>query len=177
MTVFLVLGVVGLLLLLASLVLGDVLEGVLDGVELGGDWLSGTAVAAFLAAVGFAGALATQAGLGTLGATGVGVAAGVAAGALAGLLTRALTREDDDVTPRSGALLGATATVVSDVPADGYGTVSLVVAGHPTRLNARSATGLRTGQQVRVSAVLSSTAVQVDPLTASGDAGIGGTPS
>jgi membrane protein implicated in regulation of membrane protease activity len=171
-TTFLVLGVVGLLLLVASLVLGDVI----DGVDLGPDWLSGTAVAAFLAAVGFAGALALQAGLGTTLATAVGVGAGLAAGVLAGALTRSLTREADDVTPRSGALLGSTATVVSDVPADGYGTVSLVVAGHPTRLNARASTGLRTGQQVRVSAVLSSTAVQVEPLTASGDAGIETTP-
>lgn len=167
-TTFLVLGVVGLLLLVATLVLGDVLE----GVDLGPDWLSGTAAAAFLAAVGFAGALALQAGLGVTAATAVGVGAGAAAGALAAVVTRALTRDVDDVTPRSGALLGSTATVVSDVPADGYGTVSLVVAGHPTRLNARATTGLRTGQQVLISAVLSSTAVQVEPLTASGDAGI-----
>lgn len=168
-TTFLVLGVVGLLLLVATLVLGDVL----DGVDLGPDWLSGTAVAAFLAAVGFAGALGVQGGLGTTASTAVGVGAGLAAGALAGVLTRSLAREGDDATPTSGALLGSTATVVSDVPADGYGTVSLVVGGHPTRLNARATTGLRTGQQVRISAVLSSTAVQVEPLTASDDAGIG----
>lgn len=170
MTTFLVLGVVGLLLLLATLLLGDVLDGLADGV--GPDWLSGTAVAAFLAAVGFAGSLALQAGLGTPAATAVGVGSGLAAGALAGVLTRTLARDGDDVTPSSGALLGAAATVVSDVPADGYGTVSLVVAGHPTRLNARAGTGLRTGQQVRISAVLSSTAVQVEPVTASGDAEI-----
>lgn len=170
MSTFLLLGVAGLVLLLATLLLGDLVDGLGEG--FGPDWLSGTAVAAFLAAVGFAGALALQGGLGTPAATGVGVGAGAAAAVLVGLLTRALTRDGDDVTPRSGALLGARATVVSDVPADGYGTVSLVVAGHPTRLNARSGTGLRTGTQVVVSAVLSSTAVQVDPLTAPGGAGI-----
>jgi len=167
---FLLLGVLGLVLLLGTLLLGDLVDGIVDG--FGPDWLSGTAIAAFLAAVGFAGALAVQAGVGTTAATGVGVGAGAAAGALAGLLTRALTRDGEGATPRSGALVGSRATVVSDIPADGYGTVSLVVAGHPTRLNARATTGLRTGQQVLISAVLSSTAVQVDPLTASGDAGI-----
>lgn len=168
MTTFVVIGIVGLLLLGLSLLLGDVVDGLVDG--FGPDWLSGTAVAAFLAAVGFGGALALQAGLGTGAASAVGVAVGLAAGLGAGLLTRSLSREVDEVTPRSDALLGATATVVSEVPADGYGTVSLVVAGHPTRLNARSSTPLPAGAQVRVHAVLSSSAVQVEPLPASGGA-------
>jgi len=164
-TTFLVLGAAGLLLLVLTLLLGDLVDGLGDG--LGPDWLSSTALAAFLAAVGFAGALALQGGLGTGAATGVGVGAGVGAGLLAGLLTRSLTREDRDATPRSGHLVGATATVVSDVPADGYGTVALVVAGHPTRLNARSSDErpLVAGTVVRVRAVLSASAVQVEPET------------
>lgn len=170
MTTFVVIGAVGLLLLVVTLVLGDLVDGLVDG--FGPDWLSGTAMAAFLAAVGFGGALGLQLGLGTAGATAVGVGAGAAAGVLAGLLTRSLTREVDTVTPRSDALVGVLATVVSDVPADGYGTVALVVAGHPTRLNARSSHALSSGTQVRVSSVLSSTAVQVEPTTASGDAEI-----
>lgn len=171
MTTFLVIGVVGLVLLAATLLLGDLVDGLVDG--FGPDWLSGTAIAAFLAAVGFGGALALQLGLGDGAAVAVGVGTGVAAGALAGLLTRSLTREDSGTTPSSGSLVGLTATVVSDVPADGYGTVALTVAGHPTRLNARStAAPLPTGSLVRVSAVLSSSAVQVEPVPASGDAEI-----
>ena len=167
MTTFIVIGSVGLLLLVVTLLLGDLVDGLVDG--FGPDWLSGTALAAFLAAVGFAGALALQAGLSTGPATAVGVGAGVGAGVLAGLLTRSLTREQDTSTPRSGALVGLSATVVSDVPADGYGTVALVVAGHPTRLNARTAGALAlpTGSVVRVSAVISASAVQVYPLPAS----------
>lgn len=175
MSTFLVIGGVGLLLLVVTLLLGDLLDGVVDG--LGPDWLSGTAVAAFLAAVGFGGALGLQAGLGTGAATAVGVGAGVGAGLLAGLLTRSLNR-DDGSTPRSGSLVGATATVVSDVPSDGYGTVALVVAGHPTRLNARSAgdVAVRTGSAVRVSAVLSASAVQVEALAVPDGIENGGTP-
>lgn len=170
MTTFLVIGGVGLLLLVATLLLGDLVDGLVDG--FGPDWLSGTAVAAFLAAVGFGGALAVQAGLGTGAASAVGVGAGAGAGVLVGLLTRSLTRDGAGSTPTSASLVGADATVVSDVPADGYGTVALVVAGHPTRLNARTAGDLplRTGSVVRVSAVLSASAVQVEPLPASRDA-------
>lgn len=176
MATFLIIGGVGLLLLVITLLLGDLVDGIVDG--FGPDWLSGTAVAAFLAAVGFGGALGLQAGLSTGAATAVGVGAGAGAGLLAGLLTRSLTREDDRSTPRSSNLVGVTATVVSDVPPDGYGTVSLVVAGHPTRLNARTAgdVAVRTGSVVRVSAVISASAVQVEPLPASRDAEIGDTP-
>ena len=176
MTTFLVIGGVGLLLLVVTLLLGDLVDGLVDG--FGPDWLSGTAVAAFLAAVGFGGALALQAGASTQVASAVGVGAGVGAGVLAGLLTRSLTREEDGSTPRSSNLVGATATVVSDVPDDGYGTVALVVAGHPTRLNARGAGGqaLRSGAVVRVSAVISASAVQVEPLAASEDAENGDNP-
>jgi membrane protein implicated in regulation of membrane protease activity len=163
-TTFVVIGVVGLVLLLLTLVLGDLVEGLVDGV--GPDWLSGTAIAAFLAAVGFGGALALQLGASEGVATASGIGAGLAAGALAGLLTRTLAREGDDgSTPRSDALLGQVATVVSDVPVDGYGTVALTVAGHPTRLNARAGAALPAGTQVRVTAVLSSSAVQVEPTS------------
>ncbi len=176
MATFLVIGGVGLLLLVLTLLLGDLVDGFVDG--FGPDWLSGTALAAFLAAVGFAGALALQAGASTGVATAVGVGAGAGAGVLAGLLTRSLTREDDGSTPRSSALADARATVVSDIPADGYGTVSLVVAGHPTRLNARTAgdVAVSTGSVVRVTAVISASAVQVEPLPASGDAENGENP-
>lgn len=162
MTTFIVLGLVGLVLLLGTLVLGDLIEGVVDG--LGPDWLSGTAMAAFLAAVGFAGALALQAGASVGLATAVGAGAGVLAGGVAGWLTHSLANEEDTVTPRSTLLVGSVATVVSAIPADGYGTVALVVAGHPTRLNARSGTALPVGTRVRLDAVLSSTAVQVEPI-------------
>lgn len=164
MTTFVVIGVVGLLLLVLTLLLGDVIEGVVDG--FGPDWLSGTAIAAFLAAVGFGGALALQLGASEGVATASGIGAGLAAGVLAGLLTRSLAREGGaDSTPSAGALVGQVGTVVSAVPADGYGTVALTVAGHPTRLNARAGTPLAAGSQVRVTTVLSSSAVQVEPVT------------
>ena len=52
MATFLVIAGIGLLLLVVSLVAGELLDGVLEG--FGGDWLSGAAIAGFLAAFGSA---------------------------------------------------------------------------------------------------------------------------
>lgn len=131
----------------------------LEGV--GGDWLSGAAIAGFLAAFGFGGALALSAGTGTGLATGVGVVAGAAAGGFAGWLTRSLSSDAGNSTPRSGALAGREGTVISAVPADGYGEVSVLVSGHITKLNARGDEPLPVGTPVVVTTVLSPTAVQV----------------
>ena len=75
MTLFLVIGAVGIVLLLGTLVLGDFLDGAL---EFGPDLISGPALAAFLGAFGFGGALALNAGA----STGVAVAVGLVVGAL-----------------------------------------------------------------------------------------------
>ena len=162
MAAFLVIGVVGLLLLLVSLVLGEVFEGVFDAI--GGDLLSGASVAAFLGAFGFTGALVADATGSTAGAVAAGLGAGVVTGGLAGWLTQVLRRGGDDATVRSASLAGRTGSVVSAIPTDGYGDVSIVVAGHITRLNARAGAALPAGTPVRVTAVLSPTSVMVEPL-------------
>ncbi|PKW27339.1 hypothetical protein [Phycicoccus duodecadis] len=155
----LVIGGVGIALLLVSLLLGDLLDGVLDGI--GPDALSGLAIAGFLAAFGFVGALTLEAGASGPVAILVGLVAGVAAAAVAGLATRRLMRGGDESTVRSSRLVGLTGTVVEPVPVDGYGMVSVVAAGHITRLNARAAEPLGSGTAVVVTAVLSPTSVTV----------------
>lgn len=162
MTLFLLVGGLGLLLLVASLVVGEVLDGLLDGV--GGDILSTAAVAGFLAGFGFTGAVAAQS-LGTGAATAVGVAGGLGLGAAAGLMTRSLSRSRTDPTPTSAALLGIAGTVVTDIPSQGYGEVSVVVAGHLGKLNARADEALAAGTPVTVTAVLSPTSVVVTRRT------------
>lgn len=159
MVAFMVVGGIGLLLLAVSFVAGELLDGVLDG--LGGDWLSGAAIAGFLAAFGFGGALALNAGTGTGLAAAVGVAAGATAGGFAGWLTTTLSRDGGDAGIRSADLTGREGTVISAVPADGYGEVTVTVTGHLTKLNARAEEPLAVGTPVRVTAVLSPTAVQV----------------
>ncbi len=157
---FLVLGGIGIALLLVSLLVGEFLDGVFDGV--GGDWLSGAAVAGFLGAFGFAGALAFGATQSTALAIVVGIVAGVLIGVGVGVLTSKL-REDDGSTVRTSALVGSSGTVISEVPAGtGYGEVSVVASGHITKLNARSTEALPAGTAITIAAVLSPTSVAVE---------------
>ena len=48
------------------------------------------------------------------------------------------------------------------MPAEGYGEVSLVVAGHLTKLNARAPEALPAGTPVLITGVLSPTSVSVE---------------
>ncbi|HMM93587.1 MAG: hypothetical protein IE926_13470 [Micrococcales bacterium] len=155
----LVIGGVGILLLLVSLVLGDLLDGVLDSV--GPDALSGLAVAGFLAAFGFVGALVLDAGASSAVAILAGLVAGVAAGAGAGYASTRLMRGGDEANVRSAGLVGLSGTVIEPVPTEGYGMVSVVASGHITRLNARADEPLPSGAAVVVTAVLSPTSVKV----------------
>jgi membrane protein implicated in regulation of membrane protease activity len=158
-TAFLVIGAVGVVLLIVSLAVGEIFEGVFDA--LGGDLLSGASVAAFLGALGFVGAIVLEATGRTGWAIAAGLAAGLVVGALAGWLTLSLTRGGDDSTVRSGSLVGREATIVNAVPTDGYGEISVVASGHITKLNARSDRPLPAGTPVTITAVLSATSVQV----------------
>ncbi len=158
MTVFLVLGVLGLALLVVSIVLGEVLDGIWGAFP--GDVLSTAAVGGFLAAFGFAGSM-TEGALGAGGATGVGVVAGLGVGGAAGWMTRSLARSRTDETPTGESLLGLAGTVVTAIPSQGYGEVSVTVHGHLTKLNARADEDLLVGTPVRVTATLSPTSVMV----------------
>jgi membrane protein implicated in regulation of membrane protease activity len=157
---FMIIGGVGIALLLVSLVAGEVFDGLLEGV--GGDLLSGAAVAGFLSAFGFVGALTLNATDNSGLAIGAGLLAGAAIGGLAGWGTKLLSKGGDEATVRSSSLVGRHGTVITDVPAGGLGQVSVVVAGHITQLNARSTEPLPTGTAVTVSAVLSATSVLVE---------------
>jgi membrane protein implicated in regulation of membrane protease activity len=161
-TVFLVVGAVGVLLLLVALVVGDVLDGALEGLSAG--FFSTEALAGFLGALGFGGAIA----LATTGSTSVAVVIGLVLGVLLGWLaaraSRFLHGDGEGDTVRTSDMLERIGSVVSAIPEGGFGVVSLSVSGHLTRLNARSSTAVPAGTQVSVTQVISPTAVQVEPL-------------
>lgn len=159
MVAFLLIGGIGVALLVAALVFGDFLDGAFD---LGGDLFSGAALAGFLGAFGFGGALALDA-TGSVGAgVGVGAVAGLTLGALVGWVILRLRTGGGGGAVRSDDLVWKEATVVSAVPAEGYGEVSLVVAGHLTKLNARAPEALPAGTPVLITGVLSPTSVSVE---------------
>lgn len=166
MTTFLAIGLVGLVLLALSFVLGDLLDGVLDGVfdAFAGDVFSTAVIGGFVSAFGFGGALAQGAGAPALVAVPVGVAAGVAFGWLASWLTGLVKGGGSDGTPSPEDALGRDATVVTGIPADGFGVVRVLVGGHVLRLNAKADLPLEAGADVHVTSVLSPTAVTVSPM-------------
>ncbi len=158
MTLFLIIGAVGIAVILLSLIVGDLFDTGL------GDYVGTEVIGAFLGAFGFVGALA----LGLTGQVAAGLVAGLAAGVLlgagAGWASRRLRGPDHSNAMRTSDLLECRGQVLAAIPADGFGVVSLSVGGHPTRVNARSPTPLAQGTDVVVVEVLSPTAVRVVPL-------------
>jgi membrane protein implicated in regulation of membrane protease activity len=173
--VFLVIGVLGLVVLLLSLFVGEFGEFGLGDVDADGPF-SVPALAALLGGIGFGGAAAvsllpeslpdTVTALLAL-AVGLGVAVPLAWGAIR--LSRALKDMPTQPTLTRQHLVGAQGVVVSAVPSPGYGEVRLALAGQQLKFSARSDVPLPTGTPVYVVEALSDTAVEVvstapDPL-------------
>ncbi len=134
----------------------------------GGVDVSLPAVAGFLGAFGFGGAIAASLLPGSssgvwLVASLVGLAAAVPAGWLAGRLLQAAMNIRTDATLSSNDLLGAAGVVISPVPVGGYGEVRLAVAGSQMKFHARADQPLALGTRVFVISVPSPTSVLVEP--------------
>lgn len=162
MTVFLVLGVLGIVLLLVALVLGDVLDGAFEGLSAG--FFSTEALAGFLGALGFGGAIALDTTGSTTLAVIIGLVLGVLLGFAAAKASRFLHGTGETDTVRTADMVEKIGQVVSAIPEGGFGVVSITVGGHITRLNARSSVAVPAGTQVSVTSTISPTAVQVEPL-------------
>ncbi|MEU7278496.1 hypothetical protein AB0A69_06860 [Streptomyces sp. NPDC045431] len=164
MGLFLGLGIAGIVLLVASLVLDGVLEGFFDGALDGlfDGWLSLPVIAGFVSMLGFTGAIVLgSTGLGAGPATGAGALTGIGAGWLTWKLSRSLMRDPSANAPRGDDLIGTTGSVVTAIPADGYGEVLLRVAGQPVKFAAKSDAPVQRGAEVWVEEVLSPSSVRV----------------
>ncbi|NGO11954.1 hypothetical protein G5C60_31210 [Streptomyces sp. HC44] len=170
MTLFLGLGIAGIVLLVLALVFDGVLEGLFDGAGvldgLFDGLLSLPVVAGFVSMFGFTGVLVLgTTGLGVGPATVVGVGTGAGAGWLTWRFSRALMRDEPAVTPRGDDLVGSSGSVVTAIPADGYGEVLLYLAGQPVKYAAKSAAPVARGAEIWVEETLSPTSVTVRPVT------------
>ncbi|MEU1691552.1 hypothetical protein ABZ590_08260 [Streptomyces hirsutus] len=164
---FVGLGIAGLVLLLFSLIFDGILEGVFGGVLDGlfDGLLSLPVIAGFVSMLGFGGAIVLgTTDLGVTGATAAGVVAGAAAGWLTWKLSRALMRDQTAATPRGGDLVGTSGSVVTAIPAEGYGEVLVHLAGQPLKLAAKSSGPIARGAEVWVESALSTTSVAVRPV-------------
>lgn len=164
LTVLLVLGAVGLAVVLAGLLLGELLDGAVD-VVVPGDLAPGAtpAAGAALAAFGFGGALALRGGgLAAPLALALAAAGALAVGGLAFALARAVVGEPV-AAPTGNDLYGVFGSLVTAVPPGGYGEVTIVVHGTRRKLSARAEEPLPAGAPVYVLEVLSETSVLVAP--------------
>lgn len=166
MTGFIVIGVVGLLIVVLSLVLGEVLDGVFEALEFdaGGGLFSAPVIGSFLAAFGFGAALVmytagTGAAVGALG----GLGSGLVIGGITVALTRFFINMPTDDAVRVTELVGQRATVVTPIPESGLGEVTLVFRGQMLKLNARADAPMPAGRPVVVAAVTSPSSVVVRP--------------
>ena len=167
-TWFALVGLLGLLVVVGSLVLGDLLEGALEALDIdaGGGVFSTPVIGSFLAAFGFGAVLLRMssgagAGLAALG----GAGGGVFMGAVALWVTRSLMNMGTDDSVRTADVVGKTAVVVSAIPAGGLGEVTLVHLGQRLKYSARAETALAYGSEVVVVAVTSSSSVVVEAAT------------
>lgn len=154
---FLIVGICGVAVLFVSLVLGDLF----DLEALAGDWFSTAALGGFISALGFGGLFAQGLGAPTFVATLIGTGAGLVVGWFCAWLTRLVKGGGTDSTPQTRDILGWDATVVSAIPAEGYGSITVRRGGHVLRYNAKSDRELPAGTAVHVTDVLSPTAVTV----------------
>jgi membrane protein implicated in regulation of membrane protease activity len=163
MVALLIIGAVGVGLLLISLLFGDLLDGVFEGFDIDtGGLLSTEVIGAFLGAFGFGGALLRNAA--TLSwplAIGGGVVAGVVVGAIAFMIVRMVVDMPTDETPRSADLAGKIGRVITRIPADGLGEITVLHAGHQVKMNARANEPIASGADVVIVDVLSTTSVLV----------------
>lgn len=156
---FAVVGLIGAVLLVVFLIFDDVLDGILPDA----DWISGPALAAFLAAFGLFGWVA-QEGFDAPGpvAGAAGVAGGLGLGWFAYRLSRALLHSPTDETPRTASLVGREARIVTSIVAGRVGEVIVRLGGQPVKLYATATEALPVGTEVVVIAVESDTKVVVE---------------
>ncbi|MEU2154176.1 hypothetical protein ABZ532_03960 [Streptomyces sp. NPDC019396] len=164
---FLGIGIGGVVLLALSLVFDGLLDGVVDGALGGGldGWLSLPVVAGFLAMTGFGAVIAQfAAGLGPAGAIGVGALSGAGTAWLTYRFSRALMRDQTGSAPTENDLIGTSGSVVTAIPADGFGEVLLHLGGQRAKYAARSEVPVERGAEVWVEATPSATSVLVRPV-------------
>lgn len=158
--IFLVIGIVGAVLLILSVIL----DGIFDVFDFGDGPLSLTTIAAFTAIFGFA-AFATVGAGASAGVAGlVGAIAGVAGGAAAWWLSRLIRSAESTTAVSSDELVGSEASVVLAIPAGGLGEVALVRHGERVSLSATSEAPIARGTRVQVVQTLTATSVHVAPI-------------
>ncbi|UOQ56552.1 hypothetical protein MUN78_12830 [Leucobacter allii] len=157
--VFLIIGIVGGLLLLVSLVL----DGIFDAFDFGDGPLSLTTIAAFAAIFGFTAFASVGAGMSTSIAAVLGALAGLIGAAAAWWLSRFIRSAESNTSVSGDELVGSIGAVVLAIPENGLGEVAVTRHGERISLAASADTAIARGTAVRVVQTITSTSVRVEP--------------
>lgn len=166
MTTFLIIGSIGLVLIILALLVGDILDGLLNLDAIDSDLFSLSSFAAFLGAFGFGGALGMAVTENVTWAAVIGFVIGSLAAFGAIRLTKALKSSEHAVSFRSESMVGHSGRVITAIPVDGYGEINISVGGQTRKIAARSPEPIPAGSEVWVVSILSPTAVEVVSLNA-----------
>lgn len=156
---FVVIGIIGALLLLSSLLFDDVIDDLIPDF----DFLSGPVIGAFLAAFGLFGWF-VDSGLGApaVAAVAVAVGGGTVMGTATYKFTNALFNQPTDATPTTASLVGKSGHVVTAVRAHALGEVVLALGGATTKYTVTADDDIPTGAAVVVIGVESPTKLRVE---------------
>ena len=164
--VFLAIAAAGFLLLLISLIFGELFEhfdvAVDHDLDHGGPGFFSTRVlSVFITAFGGFGAIGTHYGLGTLAASGLGFVSGFFFGSLIYFFARFLYSQQSSSDVRMRDLEGLSARVIVAIPANGVGQVRCSVGEELVDKVARSGDGraIADGTSVKIDEVLGETVI------------------
>lgn len=158
--IFFIIGAVGVVLLIISVLL----DGVFDLFDFGDGPLSLTTIAAFTTIFGFTAFASIGSGATPTAAVVIGAIAGVIGGAIAWWLSRVIRKAESTTAVTASELVGSEAAVVLAIPAGGLGEVALVRHGERVSLAATADRAIARGVQVRIVQTLTSTSVLVEQL-------------
>lgn len=165
--IFLVCAIVGGVLLLITVLLDDIIGGLLDFLDfdLGGTSLM-PVLLSFVAMFGIGGLLGTQVlDLSGAQASIVGVAFGAAGSALSYVMFRFLYASETASPYSQEDLVGRDAYVLVSIPRTAWGTISLEVEGTTQQFRATSSEDIDRGVMVRITGVAGNGLIVEPPVT------------
>lgn len=159
---FLIVGVLGAVLLLISLLL----DGIFDFFDFGDGPLSLTTIAAFTTLFGFTAFGLVSAGVATPWAAFWGAGAGLGGGVLAWWVARFMRKSESSTAVSGSDLIGKEAMVVLAIPANnGFGEIALTMHGERVSMTASAGQAVARGEKVVIVENLSATAVLVQKVS------------
>ncbi len=153
--VFLVIAGLGFVLLLISLVFGEVFDHLgVDALDTahGPGFIDARVISVFMTTFGGVGAIGIQMGFGVVASSLLGLASGVALGAAVSLFGRFLYKQQASSSVSVSQMVGRTAQVTVTIPAGGIGQISCRIGEERVERIARSRENgeIRSGTLVRI---------------------------